>query len=159
MYLKLHFKKIFVLIVNMKKTPEDQDYAYRFGYRLEKAYSSAKSQGITDAVFADSIGVERSALKKYLLGKSTPSLRTVALAKCRYNIDVPYGETELGGILKRSKHMPQPIPRQLRLPIAISVAHPDKFEVELRQLRSSKYELRISSKSAPSVAKPKQRRA
>jgi len=102
---------------------------------------------VTDEVFAASIGVKRSALKKYLLGASTPSLRTVALAKRHYNVSVPYGETELGGILRKSKETPRGPTLQLRLPFSLQIANREGFQVELKELNTMKYELRISTKS------------
>src|SRR6185437_11099938 len=150
-YLMLHvsyvaFQALFMAYVRMKQTPEDFDYAQRFGERLERAYLLAKSEGVTDETFADSIGVKRSALKKYLLGTSTPSLRTVVLAKRKYQISVPYGETKLGAILEKNKGKVARPTVQLRLPFSLDVAHPEKFDVQLKQVRPAKYELRISSK-------------
>lgn len=130
----------------MKQTPEDQEYAQRFGERLESAYTLAKSNGVTDEAFAASIGVKRSALKKYLLGKSTPSLRSIVLAKRNHQISVPYGETGLGRILQRDRDRPRHTALQLRLPFSLQMSQGDKYQVELKELKPLKYELRISAK-------------
>lgn len=140
------FQEILWLIICMKQTPEDEEYAQRFGQSLEKAYTAAKSSGITDEVFAASIGVKRSALKKYLQGESTPGLRTVVLAKRNHQISVAYGGIEVDAFRAKTKENADRTALQLRLPFSLQIAQREKVQVELKELKSMKYELRISVK-------------
>jgi len=83
----------------MKRTPEDAAFAVEFGRELYVKYSDAKTRGVTDDVFAKSIGVVRAQLDKYLRGEAVPSVRTVALAHAGYGIAVAYdGSTGFQGL-------------------------------------------------------------
>jgi transcriptional regulator with XRE-family HTH domain len=132
----------------VKRTFGDDVYAERFAERLEKAYSAAKLRGIADEAFAASIGVKRPALKKYLRGGAVPSLLTLALAKRNHGINVPYEGVDLGGLVPRvrNKRKPTGAAIQLRLPFSIQVSRPAELEVELKKLKTSKYELRIRTR-------------
>lgn len=61
---------------SVKRTREDDIYAEQFGEQLAKVYLAAKSNGTTDHVFAESIGVERAQLRKYLRGEAVPNVTT-----------------------------------------------------------------------------------
>ncbi len=134
----------------MKRTREDDVYAQRFGERLEKAYKAAKASEITDQTFAESIGVERSQLRKYLRGEAVPSVRTVALAQRNHGISEAYESVDVGKLLSNKSARRKPVlrPVQLRLPFSLEVADPSQFEVELKSLKPRKYELRIRVKQA-----------
>lgn len=134
----------------MKRTTEDDFYAERFGERLEEVYEAAKKKGVSDQRFAESIGVERPQLRKYLRGEAVPSVRTVALAQRHYGIGVSYDNIEVSQMLGRTKRKCQSVvpTMQLRLPFSVQVGDPTKIEVELKSLRPRKYELRIKMKQA-----------
>jgi transcriptional regulator with XRE-family HTH domain len=134
----------------VKRTPEDDLYAERFGEHLEEAYRAAKSKEVTDQTFADSIGVKRSQLRKYLRGASVPSVRTVALALRNYGIKVAYEDVQVAKVVGGKRTGGRLLPRlvQLRLPFSLDVTDPDKFEVELKSLKPRRYELRIRVKKA-----------
>ncbi len=132
----------------MKRTPEDDVYAVRFGELLEEAYRAAKASKTTDQRFADSIGVKRSQLRKYLRGEAVPSVRTVALAHRNHGVSVAYEEVQVGklvGTRPRGRKVMRPAV-QLRLPFSLEVADARKFEVQLRSVKPRKYELRIRVK-------------
>jgi hypothetical protein len=44
----------------MKRTAEDDTFAVEFWRELKAKYAVAKRKGVTDQVFAESIGVERA---------------------------------------------------------------------------------------------------
>jgi transcriptional regulator with XRE-family HTH domain len=134
----------------VKRTPDDDAFAVAFGQRLEKAYESAKLRKVTDQAFAETIGVQRPQLRKYFRGEAVPSVRTVALARRHYGINVGYRDIDvgkvLGGRLKRREA--SSLPLQLRLPFSLNVVDPGKYEVELKAFTARKYELRIRRKEA-----------
>jgi len=130
----------------VKRTTEDDLYAERFGECLEGAYESAKKKGISDQKFAESIGVARAQLRKYLHGEAVPSVRTIALAQRNLGIRVPYDNIEVGQMLAGTRIRTRPAPAmQLRLPFSLQ-GNPRNFEVELKSVRPRKYELRIRMK-------------
>jgi transcriptional regulator with XRE-family HTH domain len=65
-----------------KRTADDDAFVMRFASELRREYEKAKAKdgGTSDQAFAESIGVERASLDRYLNGKSMPSVRTVAFA-------------------------------------------------------------------------------
>jgi transcriptional regulator with XRE-family HTH domain len=134
----------------LKRTTEDDFYAERFGERLEEVYEVAKKKGVSDQKFAQSIGVERPQLRKYLRGEAVPSVRTIALAQRHYGIGVSYDNIEVSQMLGRTRRRRKPgVPTmQLRLPFSLQFGDPTKVEVELKSLRPRKYELRIKMKQA-----------
>jgi transcriptional regulator with XRE-family HTH domain len=115
----------------------------------EKAYKAEKLKDVTDQTFAESIGVERPQLRKYFRGDAVPSVRTVALAKRKYGISVPYADVDTGRLLgSRAKKRTASRPVQLRLPFSLEFADPRDFEVELKSLKPRKYELLVRVKRA-----------
>jgi transcriptional regulator with XRE-family HTH domain len=145
----LHSTKLFTMMCDVKRTSEDDAFASQFGNSLEKAYDLAKSNNITDQAFAESIGVERPQLRRYIRGEAVPSVRTVALAHRAYGISVPYAGIETGKSLgKKSKRKVIVDNLQLRLPFSLEVAEPHKYEIELKAIRPKKYEIRVRLKRA-----------
>jgi len=133
--------------IAVKRTPEDDTFAEQFGEQLEEAYKAEKAKDVTDQMFAESIGVKRPQLRKYFRGNAVPSVRTVALAKRRYGISVPYAEVETGRLLgSRRKKSTTSSPVQLRLPFTLEFADPRDFEVELKSIKPRKYELLVRVK-------------
>jgi len=145
MYLKLHSKRLLAHDISVKRTPEDDAFAAAFGALLEEAYQDSKFKKVTDQAFAESIGVERPQLRKYLRGDAVPSVRTIALAQRKYGINVPYENVQvakaLGNRPARRRSLPHPV--QLRLPFSVEINDSGKVEVELKSLKPRKYELRI----------------
>jgi transcriptional regulator with XRE-family HTH domain len=128
----------------VKRTAADDLYAERFGEALQEAYIAAKRKGISDEVFAASIGVERPQLKKYLLGGAMPSVRTVALAQKEYGVRIPYQ----GVMLEQASRPPRreqtrEAATQLRLPFSVHLQTPGDLQVDLKPIRLRTYEIRI----------------
>jgi transcriptional regulator with XRE-family HTH domain len=132
----------------MKRTPEDDVFVEEFARELRRAYEATreKDSGVTDEIFATSIGVKRPQLTKYLRGEAMPSLRTVALAYRTYGISVPYEQVpakKLITVAKSRKGKFTQEPLQLVLPFTIRSHHYGECEVQLTPIRSKRYELRI----------------
>lgn len=130
----------------MKRTSEDDEFAINFGAELSSAYDAAKESGKTDEEFADSIGVMRPQLKKYLSGAAVPCLRTVAMAKKNHNVDVPYaGVLVLQGT---KKHITARRPVQLHLPLTIEATGADQLNVRVKSASSGRVELELMVRRA-----------
>jgi hypothetical protein len=74
----------------MKRTPDDDVFVAEFAKALRREYERAKIAGISDQVFAHSIGVQRAQLDRYLDGRAMPSVRTVAFAFREHRIAIAY---------------------------------------------------------------------
>jgi transcriptional regulator with XRE-family HTH domain len=85
-----------------KRTDDDDAFIAQFAPALKREYEKAKRKGITDQAFAESIGVERPSLTRYLDGESMPSVRTVAFAHRDYRIAVPYSGVSLQDALPKT---------------------------------------------------------
>ncbi|MGA2377432.1 MAG: helix-turn-helix transcriptional regulator, partial [Candidatus Sulfotelmatobacter sp.] len=70
--------------LSMKQTPDDLRFAGDFAEALRPHIAEAKRNGRSLKQIAEGLGVTEPALKKYLGGRTTPSLRTVVLAYDRY---------------------------------------------------------------------------
>jgi transcriptional regulator with XRE-family HTH domain len=104
----------------MKRTSDDDAFIARFAPELRRKYQAAKSVGVTDQAFAESIGVERPSLDRYLDGKSMPSVRTVALAYRNHQVGVPYAGVSLRKALSgKGRSSPRPAADQMVLPFII----------------------------------------
>jgi transcriptional regulator with XRE-family HTH domain len=131
----------------MKRTPEDAAFAFEFGRELQVKYSEAKTRGLTDDVFAKSIGVARAQLDKYLRGEDMPSVRTVAMAHEAHGISVPYRGVPVSSTLagprrrKARSHADQ-----LDLPFTIWADGPGKFDIKLRPISARKFSLQLTIK-------------
>ena len=123
----------------MKRTPEDDAFIVGFTRELNSRYSAAVQNGSNDPDFARSIGVTRQALKKYLAGKSMPSLQTVVLAFKHHQISVPYASVQLFGT-RRKKATTK---TQLTLPFEIRPLHSGDIALELKPIKPHTYTLRL----------------
>ena len=131
----------------MKRTPEDASFAAEFGRELSAKYSAAKVGGVTDAVFAESIGVVRAQLDRYLRGEAMPSVRTVALAHKEYGITVPYGGRHISkAFTGRRRREAQASIDQLEFPFTIMAEGPGKFDVKLQPVSARKFNLQLTIK-------------
>jgi transcriptional regulator with XRE-family HTH domain len=103
-----------------ERTTDDDAFVARFAPALKRAYRKEKGKGATDQVFAESIGVERPQLNRYLDGESMPSVRTVAFAHKKYGIAIPYNRISLQDALpkRNRKKKPEPL-TQMVLPFTI----------------------------------------
>ena len=104
-----------------KRTADDDAFIAQFAPALKREYEKAKKNGMRDQTFAESIGVERASLDRYLDGKSMPSARTIAFAYREYGIAVPYDRVSLQDALpkrSRKKKKPEPL-TQMVLPFTI----------------------------------------
>jgi transcriptional regulator with XRE-family HTH domain len=128
----------------MKRTPEDDSFAIDFGRELTVKYSRAKRRGVTDQVFAASIGVARAQLDKYLRGEAVPSVRTVALALRKHAVAVPYDKIPLQSSLDRKKRPKRTIETgQLLLPFTILSEGPEKIGVRFKPVSSRNFEVHL----------------
>lgn len=125
----------------MKRTADDDDFAIRFGAELTVAYNAAKADNQTDEDFADSIGVVRQQLKKYLNGSAVPSLRTVSLAKKNQGVSVAYAGTQL--LARTNKRGKTSLPIQLSLPLTIKSTGQDQLNVRVKSASSEQVELEL----------------
>jgi transcriptional regulator with XRE-family HTH domain len=114
MYFNVHHKK------KMKRTPDDDAYIAGFAPALKRAYEKAKQSEMSDQAFAESIGVERAQLDRYLNGESMPSVRTAAFAYREYRIAIPYQRISLRDALPKTGRKKKPDqPNQMVLPFTI----------------------------------------
>ena len=131
----------------MKRTPEDAAFAVEFGRELYVKYSDAKTRGVTDDVFAKSIGVVRAQLDKYLRGEAVPSVRTVALAHAGYGIAVAYDGVPVSRAFAGQRRLKARASiDQLELPFTIWAEGPGKFDVKLRPVSARKFSLQLTIK-------------
>jgi transcriptional regulator with XRE-family HTH domain len=125
-----------------ERTTDDDAFVAQFAPALKRAYQTAKEKGITDQTFAESIGVERPQLNRYLDGESMPSVRTVAFAHREYGIAIPYNRVSLQGALPKRGRKKKPEPMtQMVLPFTIQA-----------QKSAAKVDLRLDSVSARKFA-------
>src|SRR5664280_3534095 len=103
----------------MKRTPEDTAFALEFGQELRLRYENAKKNAVSDNDFAESIGVVRAQLDRYLRGEAVPGVRTVALAYRKYGIALRYGGTPVVAALTRRTRGRKAILDQLELPFTV----------------------------------------
>lgn len=85
-----------------KRTDDDDVFIAQFAPALKREYEKAKKRGVTDQAFAESIGVERPSLTRYLDGESMPSVRTIAFAHRDYRIAIPYSGVSLQNALPKT---------------------------------------------------------
>jgi transcriptional regulator with XRE-family HTH domain len=131
----------------MKQTPEDLRFAGDFAEALRPLVAEGKKKGLSLKQIAETLGVTEPALKKYLSGRTTPCLRTVALAYDRYEVSVPYsGIAFVGGASskrKRGKKQSSPL-QQLFLPFEIQTPSPeDRLALKLLPTGVSRYQLQV----------------
>jgi transcriptional regulator with XRE-family HTH domain len=130
----------------MKRTIDDDAFVAQFADELRRNYDLAKKQGVSDQVFAESIGVERPQLDRYLDGKAMPSVRTVAFAFQKYQIAIPYRRISLQRALPKSrrKKLPPP-PIQMVLPFTIQTEKAGaRVDVKLSPVSTRKFVLRLT---------------
>jgi len=136
----------------VKQTPEDLRFAGDFAVALFVHINEEKARGLSLKQIAEGLGVTEPALKKYLTGRTTPSLRTVALAYDRYGVSVPYS-----GIAfvrdapkkhRRGKKQSAPL-QQLSLPFEIQTpVAEDRIELKLFPTGVSRYQLQVTLRLA-----------
>lgn len=136
----------------MKQTPEDLRFAGDFAEALRPRVMGEKRKGLSLKQIAEELGVTEPALKKYLSGRTTPCLRTVALAYDRYRVSVPYsGINFVGGATGKRKHRDkQSTPlQQLSLPFEIHTPSPeDRLALKLVPTGVSRYQLQVTLRLA-----------
>ncbi|MGA7558803.1 MAG: helix-turn-helix transcriptional regulator [Terriglobales bacterium] len=121
-----------------ERTTDDDAFVEQFAPALKRAYQKAKEKGVTDQTFAESIGVERPQLNRYLDGESMPSVRTVAFAHREYGIAIPYNRVSLQHALPKGGRRKQLQPvTQMVLPFTIQA-----------EKAAAKVDLRLDSVSA-----------
>jgi len=126
----------------MKRTSEDDEFVLEFSRQLNASYAYERQKKLSDEEFARSIGVSRTALQKYLDGKSMPSLRTVVLCYTRHKIAVPYSGTRMFTGSPRRKQ--KTTPEQLILPLAITALHSKPVGMKLDPKGLNAFELKIT---------------
>jgi transcriptional regulator with XRE-family HTH domain len=128
-----------------KRTEDDDAFIALFAPALKREYRKAKKKGITDQVFAESIGVERPSLDRYLDGESMPSVRTVAFAHREYKISIPYNRISLQSALPTNgkKKKPEALP-QMVLPFTVEMEKAGTHvDVKLDSVSVSKFAFRV----------------
>ena len=131
----------------MKQTPEDLRFASDFAVALQPYVTKDRANGISLKQIAKELGVTEPALKKYLTGRTTPCLRTVALAYSKYQLSIPYsGIAFVGGPSSKrrpSKKGSSPL-QQLFLPFEIQAPRPeDRLALKLLPTGVSRYQLQV----------------
>ncbi len=116
-----------------KRTEDDDSFIALFARALKREYGKAKRRGVTDQAFAESIGVERPSLDRYLDGGSMPSVRTVAFAHREYGIAIPYSRVSLQSALPSNGKKKKPEhPTQMVLPFTIQMEKAGSKVVDLK---------------------------
>jgi transcriptional regulator with XRE-family HTH domain len=130
----------------MKRTADDDVYVARFALELRQKYERAKKNGVTDQVFAESIGVERPSLDRYLDGEAMPSVRTVVLAYKNHEVAVPYMEISVEKALPRKTRSRAPlVSDQMVLPLKIEAEKSGaRFDLKLDSISARKYSLKVT---------------
>jgi transcriptional regulator with XRE-family HTH domain len=135
----------------MKQTLEDLRFAGDFADALRPHVTEEKNHGKALKKIAEGLGVTEPALKKYLLGKTTPCLRTVILAFDKYGVSVPYSGISLfdkNGRRRVGKKRSSPL-QQLFFPFEIETpANDDRFALKLLPIGVSRYQLQVRLKIA-----------
>jgi transcriptional regulator with XRE-family HTH domain len=128
-----------------ERTTDDDAFVAQFAPALKRAYKKEKEKGTTDQVFAESIGVERPQLNRYLDGESMPSVRTVAFAHKEYGIAIPYNRVSLqDAIPKRGRKRKPEAPTQMVLPFTIQAEKTAaKVDLKLDPVSAGKFALRL----------------
>ena len=120
-----------------ERTTDDDAFVEQFAPALKRAYQKAKEKGVTDQTFAESIGVERPQLNRYLDGESMPSVRTVAFAHREYGIAIPYNRVSLQHALPKGGRRNMQLVTEMVLPFTIQA-----------EKAAAKVDLRLDSVSA-----------
>lgn len=132
----------------MTRKEPGQEFVSLFAHKLQQVYarkrrSKNNQRGMTDEEFARSIGVERSQLKKYLLGGPMPSLHTVVSAYREHQILVPYDGVKLTTIVRQRKASETPTEIQLTFPFSIQPSPISDVALELKPVRNNSYEIKV----------------
>jgi transcriptional regulator with XRE-family HTH domain len=137
-------------LLSMKQTPEDLRFAGDFAEALRPHVAGEKEKGVSLKKIAQGLGVTEPALQKYLGGRTTPSLRTVALAYARYGVSVPYSGVSFAGASSKRKQrqMSKPL-QQLFLPFEIQTpSSEDRLALKLLPTGVRKYQLQVTLRLA-----------
>ena len=139
MYINVQHKK------KMKRTVDDDAFVAQFAPALKRAYQKAKEEEMTDQAFAESIGVERAQLDRYLNGESMPSVRTVAFAYRGYGIAIPYNRISLQGAFpKRARRNKSEPLAQMVLPFTIQAEKAAaRVDLKLDSVSARKFAFRL----------------
>jgi transcriptional regulator with XRE-family HTH domain len=133
-----------------KRTADDDAFVVSFASELRREYGKAKRNGVSDQAFAESIGVERPQLNRYLDGESMPSVRTVVLAYQEYAIAIPYRRVSLQRALpKKGRRKEQDRLAQLVLPFTIQTERAAaRVGLKLSPVSARRFELRLTVEEA-----------
>ena len=127
----------------MKQTADDLTFAKEFARRLRPKYKEALKENLTkpkvkfDEEFAQTLGVDRAALWKYLNSPKppTPSIRTVVLAFKNYQIAVRYENVDTKAILTKARRTKSVSEEQMELPFFIRASGPHNVGMKLEPQR------------------------
>jgi hypothetical protein len=136
----------------MKQTPEDLRFAGDFAQALRPHVAEEKKKGRSLKQIAEGLGVTEPALMKCLGGRTTPCLRTVALAYDRYGLSVPYSGVsfvgEAGSKRRRGRKQSSPL-QQLLLPFEIQTpSTDDRLALKLLPTGVRRYQLQVTLRLA-----------
>jgi len=128
-----------------KRTADDDAFVVEFAAALKREYGKKKKTGMTDQAFAESIGVERPQLDRYLGGESMPSVRTVAFAYREYRIAIPYNRVSLQEAMPKRGRKKKPVPlTQMVLPFTIQAEKAAaRVDLKLDSVSARKFAFRL----------------
>jgi len=128
-----------------KRTADDDVFVERFASELRLEYDKAKKREMSDQAFAESIGVERPSLDRYLNGESMPSVRTVAFAYREYRIAIPYREVSLQDALPKTGRKKKATPAgQMVFPFIVQTEKAGaRFDLKLDSISATKFAFRL----------------
>lgn len=136
----------------MKRTSDDEQFAEEFGRQLKIHYDRATKRGggesaLSDEQFAATLDVTRPALKKYLSGSATPTLRVVVLAFLRYGVSASYFGMPLFGKARR-KASGSPEVAQLVLPFSVYGLNTNTIQAKIEPKGTNRFEIRVDVQKA-----------
>jgi len=136
----------------VKQTAEDLQFAKEFVRQLRPKYNKAreldpdKPKVKFDEEFAETLGVDRAALWKYLNSPKppTPAIRTVVLAFKNYEIAVRYRGVDTKNILTKRHRHKQVSEQQMELPFFIRASGPHNVGMKLEPQRVGRRTWKLS---------------
>jgi len=107
-----------------RTTPEDEAFKQRVAEEFKRARDRASAKRFSVEQFAQTLGVTRAALHKYLSQKSIPSLRVLQRARQYWGVRLTYGE--LGDRYVK----PKKDPRQMEFQFSAEDVSKEQIEIK-----------------------------
>jgi len=107
-----------------RSTPQDKAFKRKVAEEFGRARDKAAEKGLSVEQFAQSLGVSRAMLHKYLVQESMPGLRVLQRARKYWGVQLSYGG--LGQeFVKRSRDS-----RQMEMQFSIEDISKDQIEIK-----------------------------